>query len=180
MRMPEQGGLELARRIRSSPQNRDAAIVMLSTTEDIVSLRKAFGEGADFVLTKPVSASRLRPMLTAMESPSWKGRRHAARMPLVTDVNCRWQDRRFVLRSLNISESGMLLRPALDVALNKEIFLDFQIPDVRASLDVRARIVRKEGSDRVAVGFLGLDPEDANAIQLYVNGRVVDPASSQS
>src|SRR5256885_5837938 len=77
MRMPEQGGLELARRIRSSPQNRDAAIVMLSTTEDILSLRKAFGEGADFVLTKPVTASRLRPMLNAMESPTWKGRRHA-------------------------------------------------------------------------------------------------------
>ena len=176
MRTPDLSGLELARRIRNSPQNRDAAIVMLSDADDVASLRKAFGEGADFVLTKPVSASRLRPMLTAMESPNWKGRRHAARMPLVTDVNCRWQDRRFVLRSLNISESGMLLRPSPDVALNKEVFLDFQIPDVRASLDVRARVVRKEGSDRVAVGFLGLEPEDANAIQLYVNGRVVPRA----
>jgi len=177
MGVPELGGLELARRIRSSKHNRDAAIVMLSNTDDIPSLRKAFGEGADFVLAKPVTANRLRPMLTAMASPGWKGRRHAARMPLVTDVNCRWQNHKFVLRSLNISESGMLLRPSLEVGLNKEVFLDFQIPDVRASLDVRARIVRKEGSDRVAVGFLGLEPEDANAIQLYVNGHVALPGS---
>jgi CheY-like chemotaxis protein len=179
MRTPEMAGLDLARQIRTSKQNRDAAIVMLSNADDISSLRKAFGEGADFVLAKPVSGSRLRPMLTAMDSPVWKGRRHTPRMPLVTDVNCRWQDRRFVLRSLNISETGMLLRPSLDVALNKEVFLDFKIPDVRASLDLRARIVRKEGSDRVAVGFLGLEPEDANAIQLYVNGHVAVPASSK-
>jgi len=178
MRTPEPGGLQLARCIRSSPQNRDAAIVMLSNSDDIPSLRKAFGEGADFVLTKPVTIGCLRPMLTAMDSPGWKGRRHAARMPLSTDVNCRWQGRKFVLRSRNISESGMLLQPSVDVELNKEVFLDFQIPDVRASLDVRARIVRKEGHDTVAVGFLGLEPEDANAIQLYVNGRVSIPPTS--
>jgi len=167
------GGLELTRRIRNSQPNRETTIVVLSATEDIESLREAFGEGADLVLTKPISAVRLRPMLAAMDSPGWQGKRHAARLPLFTAVNCTWGDRQFPLRSMNISQSGMLLQPSLDAEVGQEVSLDFKITEVRASLSVRARIVRKEGTLRVAIEFISLAPEDQNAIQLYVMGRLV-------
>jgi len=172
MRTPQLEGLELARRIRKAPLNREATIVMLSATDDIASLRKAFGEGADFVLTKPVTAGRIRPMLAAMDSPGWKGRRHAARLPLFTEVVCTCDERRFPLRSMNISESGMLMQPSLDLEMGQEVGLEFKIAEVRASLNVLARIVRKEGTERVAMAFIGLAPEDHNAIQLYVMGRL--------
>jgi hypothetical protein len=100
---------------------------MLSATDDIENLRKAFGEGADFVLTKPLTAGRLRPMLAAMDSSGWKGRRHAARLPLFTEVICTWNDRQFPLRSMNISESGMLLQPSVDVDVGQEIGCEFNI-----------------------------------------------------
>ncbi|PYU55837.1 MAG: hypothetical protein DMG56_24835 [Acidobacteria bacterium] len=177
------GGLELTRRIRNSQPNRETTIVVLSATEDIESLREAFGEGADLVLTKPISAVRLRPMLAAMDSPGWQGKRHAARLPLFTEVNCTWGDRQFPLRSMNISQSGMLLQPSLDAEVGQEVSLDFKITEVRASLSVRARIVRKEGTLRVAIEFISLAPEDQNAIQLYVMGRLVSgqtPTREQS
>ena len=177
------GGLELTRRIRNSQPNRETTIVVLSATEDIESLREAFGEGADLVLTKPISAVRLRPMLAAMDSPGWQGKRHAARLPLFTAVNCTWGDRQFPLRSMNISQSGMLLQPSLDAEVGQEVSLDFKITEVRASLSVRARIVRKEGTLRVAIEFISLAPEDQNAIQLYVMGRLVSgqtPTREQS
>ena len=172
------GGLELTRRIRNSQPNRETTIVVLSATEDIESLRDAFGEGADLVLTKPISAVRLRPMLAAMDSPGWQGKRHAARLPLFTEVNCTWGDRQFPLRSMNISQSGMLLQPSLDAEVGQEVSLDFKITEVRASLSVRARIVRKEGTLRVAIEFISLAPEDQNAIQLYVMGRLVSGQTS--
>jgi len=177
------GGLELTRRIRNSQPNRETTIVVLSATEDIEGLREAFGEGADLVLTKPISAVRLRPMLAAMDSPGWQGKRHAARLPLFTEVNCTWGDRQFPLRSMNISQSGMLLQPSLDAEVGQEVSLDFKITEVRASLSVRARIVRKEGTLRVAIEFISLAPEDQNAIQLYVMGRLVSgqtPTRGQS
>jgi CheY-like chemotaxis protein len=174
MGTPQLDGLELARRIRKSPLNLETTIVMLSATDDISILRKAFGEGADFVLAKPVTAGRIRPMLAAMESPGWKGRRHAVRLPLITEVICTWDDRQFPLRSLNISESGMLLQPSPEIELGQEVALEFKIAEVRASLNVLARIARKEGTERVGVGFSGLAPEDRNAIQLYVMGRLKD------
>lgn len=171
MRLPELGGLELARRIRNSQPNRETTIVMLSATQNIDSLRRAFGEGADLVLAEPVSAARLRTMLAAMDSPRWKGR-HAARLPLFTEVHCMWGGWQFPLRGMNISESGMLLQPSLDIEVGQEVSLEFKIAEIRASLNVRARIVRKEGNERVAVEFVGLAPEDQNAIQVYVTGHL--------
>ena len=41
-------------------------------------------------------------------------------------------------------------------------------------MHVVGRIARKEGIERVAVEFVGLAPEDQNAIQLYVMGRLKD------
>jgi CheY-like chemotaxis protein len=174
MRMPQLEGLELARRIRNSELNREITIVMLNATEDIESLRRAFGEGADYVLTKPLTAGRLRPMLAAMDSSGWKGRARAARMPLITEVTCTWENRQFPLRSMNISESGMLLQPSMDIEVGQEVGLEFKIAEVRASLNVLARIVRKEGNERLGTAFIGLAPEDRNAIQLYVMGRLKD------
>ena len=179
MRMPQLDGLELARRIRNSEPNRETTIVMLSATDDIGNVRKAFGEGADFVITKPVTAGRLRPMLAAMDSSGWKGRRHAARLPLFTEVVCKWDDRQIPLRSMNISESGMLLQPTVDVEVGQEVALEFKIAEVRTSLNVLARIVRKEGTERVGMAFIGLAPEDHNAIQLYVMGRLQEYTPSR-
>jgi CheY-like chemotaxis protein len=174
MRTPELDGLELARRIRNSEPNRETTIVMLSPTDDIESLRKAFGEGADLVLTKPLTAGRIRPMLAALDSPGWRDKRHSARLPLITEVIYTWNDRQFPVRSLNISESGMLLQGSMEVELGQEVGLEFKIAEVRASLNVLARIVRKAGNERVGVAFIGLAPEDLNAIQLYVMGRLKD------
>jgi PilZ domain len=153
--------------------------VMLSATDDIEMLRKAFGADVSFVLPKPIAAARIIPMLTAMESPKWKATLHAARLRLLTDVIGKWGDRDFPMRSMNISETGMLLQSSHEVEVGQEVLLEFKIAEVRASLSVRARIVRKEGTERVAVEFIGLAPEDRNAIQLYVMGRLKQPAPPQ-
>lgn len=78
------------------------------------------------------------------------------------------------MRSMNISESGMLLQPSVEIEVGQEVELEFKIAEVRASLHVVARIARKEGIQRVAVEFVGVAPEDQNAIQLYVMGRLKD------
>jgi CheY-like chemotaxis protein len=171
--MPRVDGLDLVRRIRSSERNRETTIVMLSPTDDdIEGVRQAFGEGVDFVLGKPLTAPRLRAMLAAMDSAGWKGKRHTARLPLFTEVQCTWDDRQVTLRSMNISESGVLLQPSVDPEIGAQVTLEFKIVEVRATMRVLARIVRKEGNERVGMAFVDLAPECKNAIQLYVMGRL--------
>src|ERR1700722_1479365 len=54
MRLPQLDGVRLANRIRNSEPNRDTTIVMLSATDDIASLRKAFCQGAHFPPTNTI------------------------------------------------------------------------------------------------------------------------------
>jgi hypothetical protein len=75
---------------------------------------------------------------------------------------------------MNISESGMLLQPSIDAQVGQEVRLEFRIEEMRASLNVSSRIVRKEGNERMAVEFTGLQPEDQNAVQVYVTGHMKD------
>ena len=151
----------------------------LGTTDDVENVRKAFGEGADLVLSKPLSADRLRRILAAIDSLEWKTR-SGARLPLFTDVLCSWGSHQILLRSLNISESGMLLRPSPDVELGQEVALEFKIAELHATLSVLARIVRKEDADRIAVRFVAPAPEDQNAIEVYVMGRLKELTPSRN
>jgi CheY-like chemotaxis protein len=169
--VPRPDGLDLARRMRNSQPNGETTVVMLGAMDDIEMMRKAFGVGVTFVLPKPIAAARIIPMLTAMKSSGWKARRHAARLPLFTEVNCKWGDRDFRMRSMNISETGMLLQSSHDVAVGQEVSLEFKIAEARASLNVRARVVRKQGTG-MGTEFIALAPEDQNAIQLYVMGHL--------
>jgi hypothetical protein len=66
----------------------------------------------------------------------------------------------------------MLLQSVHDVEVGQKGSLEFKITEFRASLNVLARTVRKEGTDRIAIEFIDLAPEDRNAIQLYVIGRL--------
>ena len=109
-----------------------------------------------------------------MDSPGWKNKSHAVRLPLITEVISNWNDQQLHLRSLNVSESGMLLQGSADLKVGNEAGLEFKIAEFRASLNVMGRVVRQEAPDRMAVGFVGLAPEDINAIQLYVMGRLRD------
>jgi CheY-like chemotaxis protein len=170
--MPRPDGLELARQIGISQPSSETIVVMLSATDDVEILREAFAAGAKFVLPKPLVAARIISMLNAMESPEWNTSSHAARLPLFTEVNCNWGGRDFPMRSMNISETGMLLQSPHDLDVDQEVSLEFKLAEVRASLHVRARTIRKQGTDRVAVQFISLAPEDKNAIQLCVMGRL--------
>lgn len=167
-------GVDLVGRIRKSGPNRSAVIVMQSTTEDIPTLRKAIGEGADLFLIKPVSGERLGRMLVAF--PEWKDKRHAARLPLVTEVMATCDGQEYPATSLNISESGMLLRSQEvgSLSVGERVRLDFGIRETHSSLSLVARIVRKEATDRAGVAFEDLTPEDINAIHVYVTGRMKD------
>jgi CheY-like chemotaxis protein len=173
--MPRPDGLELVLQIGDSESSSEATVVMLNASEDIEAFRSAFRAGAKFVLPKPIAASRIIPLLTAMESPEWKARRHTARLPLCTGVNCKWGDQDFPMLSRNISETGMLLQSQQVVEVGQEVSLEFEIAHVGASLNVRARIVRKEGTELLAIEFIELPAEHQNAIQLYIMGRLNRP-----
>ena len=182
MNLPETDRMELIGRIRYSEPSREAIIAFVCETEDIGAMRKGFGQGADLILAGPVSADRLTRMLSALEPSKWKTQRAAVRLPLFTQVACTWNDSKFSVRSLNISETGMLLQSSneVGVGIDQQIRLEFKIQEIGTSFDVLARIARKEGTEHIAVAFVDLTREDQNAIHLYVTGQTKDSSRPKS
>jgi len=110
------------------------------------------------ILNKPIPPDSVRRMLAAL--PRMERQKVRARLPLLPMV-CTTGGKQFTLRSLNISESGMLLQASVPL---RSAGSRAAIPDcgVRAVLDVQARIVRKEGDARLAAEFIGLSAGDLN------------------
>jgi CheY-like chemotaxis protein len=174
--MPRADGLELTQGLHRARTGVETTVVMLSAVDDVEIYRKAFGAGASFVLPKPIAGARILEMLAAMETPGWKNRRHAVRLPLFTEVSCKLGDRELPMRSMNISESGMLLQTPEDVETGREVSLEFRLAEFGVGLILQGRTVRKEEPNRIGVEFTGLAPEEQNAIKLYVIGHAKDNA----
>jgi c-di-GMP-binding flagellar brake protein YcgR len=88
-------------------------------------------------------------------------------------------DEELVVRSMNVSESGMLLQTTADLRHGEEVSLEFNIAEVQAQVKVKTRIVRNDGRGQAGVQFIDLAPEHQNAIQLYVMGRLTPRTSEE-
>ncbi len=62
-RMPEINGVELTRKIRSNPQNRDIVIVMVTSNDEKGEEQKARAAGCDGYITKPINVQTLAGLI---------------------------------------------------------------------------------------------------------------------
>ena len=171
-RMPDLDGFALTRHIRGSASNSSIPIFMLTGYDDVETMRAGFRAGITFFLGKPPDLRQLQGILKHMFSAMLMEKRSYVRLLLRTVVLCRAGERQFTSASLNIAEGGMLLEASGGLVEGQEVELRFSLPQVPEALNPRARVVRKEPSDRIAVQFTALAPEERQAIQAYIAGIV--------
>ncbi len=173
-RMPHPDGFELAQAVRASSMNSGAPIVMLTGYGDAETMRKGFEAGITFFMSKPIRQERLSGMLRVMHGPMLREKRRHARLPFTTTVTCTMGGQVTKSQSVNISEGGMLLESSGGASVGHDVDLAFALPQSPRPLRARAKVVRKEPPDRIGVQFRALEPEDREAIQRYITGRVKD------
>jgi c-di-GMP-binding flagellar brake protein YcgR len=99
-------------------------------------------------------------------------RRRYARLPFCAVVNCRLGTKQFKTESVNISGGGILLAASGGAIVGDELNLEFALAPQTPAVRVRAKVVRKEASDRTATMFLTLEAPDQQAISDYILGRI--------
>jgi CheY-like chemotaxis protein len=171
--MPHLDGFELAKRIRSSPSNKQVPIAMLTAYDDAETMRKAFRAGVTIFLGKPFTAKKLRGLLRSMQGSMLKEKRRYARFPVRITIQCTWGGKTFEAASVNISEGGMLMEPSGGVAVGEGVSLHFTLPKAHKKVKPRARNVRKEQPDRMAAQFQDVTSEDQDAIHAYIVAEVL-------
>jgi CheY-like chemotaxis protein len=196
--MPHLDGFELTRRIRSSRLNFGVPIVMLTSLNDVGTMRKGFTLGVTFFLGKPFTRERIYGLFKAARGSFLREKRLRARLPFRTTVKCKigqFGERQFRSGSLDIGVGGLLLEPSGGLDVGQELFLEFMLPPGSATMapvedkprkslfhdapareeeprQVRAKVVYREPPDRIAVEFV-LPPADVlEAIQRYITADV--------
>jgi len=169
---PGQNGFELAARARSTPINRTIPIVMLTSSNDVETMRQGFKAGITFFLCKPFSREQLAGAFRALRGPMLSEKRRHARLPFRTSVSCKIGEMNFVSDSLNLGEGGMLLGASGGADVGQEIEVKFLLPYFPKPVKTRAQVLRKDPPDRMTVGFSCLTLEERGAIQRYVLGGV--------
>jgi len=170
--MPFLDGFELTKIIRTTSANANVPIVMLTGAADAETMRKAFNAGVTFFLSKPINLDRLSSLVKVMRAPMLKERRRYARLPFRCMVSCQLSSNQFSAKSVDLSEGGMLLESSGGANVGDELNLEFVIPQSGKTVRLRAKAVRKEVSDRLGLAFASVDPQDLQAIQDYITGRV--------
>jgi CheY-like chemotaxis protein len=172
--MPGANGFDLTKAVRESGANSRAPIVLLSDVDDAVTMRKGFHAGATFFLGKPLTRERIYHLFAAARGAMLVERRRHQHLPFRTAVKCGYSGKQLNLQSINLSESGMLLDSAGGMGLGQEFDLEFLIPPGPKPILARARTVRQEASDHVAIEFVTLRPEDQQVLQRHLNGDADD------
>lgn len=171
-RMPGMDGLDLVRHIRMSGTNNSIPIVMLTGYDDVETMRAGFRAGITFFMGKPPEVKQVGNILKLMQDVMLREKRSYVRLPLRTVVTCRMDEHQFTSASINVSEGGMLLETSGGLEPGQEVELRFSVQNTPDVLNPRAKVVRREPPDRMAVQFLALSFEDRKAIQSYIAIRV--------
>jgi len=174
-RMPHLDGFQLAEHIRASRLNHDVPIVMLTGYNDVATMRRGFNAGVTFFLGKPLNREKISALFGAARGAMLKEKRKYARLPLHTTVTCRWAGHRqgqFVAGSQDICEEGMLMGPSGGLDVGQELEVEFEVPTGKTPVRTRARVVRRDKPDNIAVQFVSLSLKDQDAIRKYISARV--------
>jgi len=172
--MPGLDGFQLAQKIRTTPPNQQAPIIMITGMDDVDTMRRAFEAGVTFFIGKPISRERVYAIFRTARGAMLAERRRNARLPYRTAVNCVWEEERFTATSINISEGGMGLESSGGAAEGNVLTLEFNMPESKQPIRVTGKIRSKDASGRTSIEFI--DPSEASrgVIREYIYGKVTE------
>lgn len=169
--IPHLDAFELTRSVRSSPKNRTIPVIMLTDQDDIQTMRRAFKAGATYFLNKPVTVEQIRTLHKAVLGPMLMQRRVTARVPFQAPVNCSAGPKgetQFQVRSVDLSETGMLLGCSTSLELGQLLNLQFSLPSIDQPLRLTGKVVRAAPSNRFGVKFIDPPLSARRAIQAFI------------
>lgn len=195
-RIPVLSGFELVLCVKHSPINAGIPVVMLTTDDDVDTMRRGFKAGVTFFSSKPTNRERFHRLFNAVRGAMETERRRHHRLPYRTQVNCSLDEgrRRFVAETGEIGEGGLSLKPTGGVKPGDILDIEFLLPqlsrpahqerrkakrsifvereaEVTGPQKIRARVrYLTPSGESMGLDFLTLTPAQREVIQHYITG----------
>ncbi len=141
-KLPEMDGLELTRRIRSSPTNSRMPVVMISGAADLPPMNVLFKGGVNFFLQKPIKITQLRSLLNASRGAMLAERRSYQRAAVALSMVCKWKGGQGAALSSNLGSRGALVSLERPPAVGTPVTLEFTLPTSAEALKFTGVVAR--------------------------------------
>jgi len=154
---PHSAALVLQNVHQSSPGNHIVTVALLS---DKAKVRNVVGEGANFVLYKPLSQPQAEASLRAATALIKRERRGSFRVPVQAPIQLKVQDSPEIEGILlDLSETGMDVLAAHPLCPSSAISSRFILPGTSSEIEVRGEIAWANPNGQAGIHFV--DPSES-------------------
>lgn len=170
--MPRLDGFALTQTIRATPPNQQAPIIMITATDDVNNMRRAFKVGVTFFIGKPFTREKLYAIFRTARGAMLAERRRYARLPHRMNVTCLLRGERFMVTSISIGEGGIGLESSGAASVGDILEMEFNLPGIKEPVKVAGSLRLKEPSGRTSIEFITPPDVSRNAIREFVCGKI--------
>lgn len=161
--------IHLVRKVKSSALNSKTPIIFLAGGPDQHHVDKAQSEGNELIVVrKPVEKSLLVAAIRATPGLLVDERRRFRRVPVSVEVFCREGPRKFVGRTVDLSEYGVQVESDKALEERHSVNLMFTLPGQIKPIEAMGVVVRQVDEQRAGILFTQLDNDASLSIRQFL------------
>jgi CheY-like chemotaxis protein len=170
--------IELIARVRKLPINRSTLIIGLVDGREQV--RDIFGQGANFIVYKPVSVERATSSLRAARGLMAREKRGKLRVSLHAPASITYANAENVAATLlDLSEDGLAIQAERRLPPRCKVYFQFNLPGEKSSVRLSGDVVWQDSSGRVGIRFVDVPQTSRRTMNEWIKSSLSRLATAE-
>lgn len=170
--------IELIAGVRKSNINRTTLVIGLVDGREQV--RDIFGQGANFIVYKPVSVERASSSLRAARGLMAREKRGKLRVSLHAPASITYANAENVAATLlDLSEDGLALQSERRLPPRCKVYFQFNLPGEKSSVRLSGDVVWQDSSGRVGIRFVDVPQTSRRTMNEWIKGSMARLARAE-
>jgi CheY-like chemotaxis protein len=166
-----QAAIELIGAVRKSPTNKAALIIGLVDGREQV--RDIFGQGANFIVYKPVSVERAASSLRAARGLMRREKRGKLRVSLHAPASITYANAENVAATLlDLSEDGLAIQAERRLPPRCKVYFQFNLPGDKSTIRLSGDVVWQDSSGRVGIRFVDVPKTSRRTLNEWIKASL--------
>jgi len=163
--------IDLIASVRKTPINRGTLIIGLVDGREQV--RDIFGQGANFIVYKPVSAERAASSLRAARGLMAREKRAKLRVSLHAPASIAYSNAENVAATLlDLSEDGLAIQAERRLPPRCKVYFQFNLPGEKSSVRLSGDVVWQDSTGRVGIRFVDVPQTSRRTMNEWIKGSL--------
>jgi CheY-like chemotaxis protein len=170
--------IELIASVRKAQINRSTLIIGLVDGREQV--RDIFGQGANFIVYKPVSVERAASSLRAARGLMAREKRGKLRVSLHAPASIAYSNAENVAATLlDLSEDGLAIQSERRLPPRCKVYFQFNLPGEKSSVRLSGDVVWQDSSGRVGIRFVDVPQTSRRTMNEWIKGSLSRLATAE-